>query len=475
MGKPTDFMTYDRKDPAKRPVEERILDYREFLGPLSPADLEVQAARCMDCGIPFCHIYGCPVKNLIPDWNETVFRRQGRRALDLLHATNNLPEVTGRVCPAPCEPACTLAINQPPVTIKQIELQIVERGWEQGWIRPEPASFKTGKKIAIVGSGPAGLAAAQQLARRGHGVVVFEKSDRVGGLLRYGIPDFKLEKWVLDRRIEQMQGEGVVFETGVEAGVDISVRYMHRTFDVVLIAAGAGVPRDLDVPGRELAGIHQAMDFLVQQNRRNQGWVIRPEEQITAGDKNVVVIGGGDTGSDCIGTARRQGAREIVQIEILPEPPPERTDDNPWPTWPRVLTTSSSQEEGCTRMWGVATKSFQGEDGSVRKIRCVKLDWSAPDEKGYRIMREIPGTAFEVKAELILLATGFLRVEHGPLVRELELVADDRGNLKVDENFMTSSPGVFATGDAVTGASLVVRAIDLGRLAAAAIDRCLSG
>jgi len=475
MGKPTDFMIYGREDPPKRPVEERVRDYREFTHPLSPEELEIQAARCMDCGIPFCHIYGCPVKNLIPDWNEMVFRKQGRRALDLLHATNNLPEVTGRVCPAPCEPACTLAINQPPVTMKQIELQIVERGWEEGWIRPEPATFKTGKKIAIVGSGPAGLAAAQQLARRGHGVVVFEKSDRVGGLLRYGIPDFKLEKWVLDRRLEQMRGEGVVFETGVEAGVDISVRYMHRTFDAVLIAAGAGVPRELGLPGRELAGIHQAMEFLTQQNRRNQGWVIRPEEQITALDKHVVVIGGGDTGSDCIGTARRQGAREIVQIEILPEPPPERTVDNPWPTWPRVLTTSSSQEEGCMRLWSVATQSFHGEDGALRRLQCVKLDWSAPDERGTRTWREIPGTGFEVKAELVLLAMGFLRVEHGPLVTELELATDEKGNLKVGENFMTSSPGVFAAGDAITGASLVVRAIDLGRLAAAAIDCHLSG
>ncbi|MEW6439336.1 MAG: glutamate synthase subunit beta [bacterium] len=475
MGKPTDFMTYGRKDPSKRPVEERIRDFREFHNPLLQHELEMQAARCMDCGIPFCHMYGCPVKNLIPDWNEPVSRRQMRRALDLLHATNNLPEVTGRICPAPCEPACTLAINQPAVTIKQIELQIVEHGWEQGWIAPEPAPFRTGKKAAIVGSGPAGLAAAQQLARRGHDVVVFEKADRVGGLLRYGIPDFKMEKWVIDRRLEQMRAEGVVFETGVEAGVDVSVRYMRRSFDAILITAGAGVPRDLAVPGRGLAGIHQAMDFLTQQNRRNQGWLVRPENVITARGKKVVVLGGGDTGSDCIGTARRQGARDIVQIEILPQPPPERAPDNPWPTWPRVLMTSSSHEEGCTRMWSVATKAFESEgDGrAVKRLRCVKLDWSAPDDQGIRRFQEAPGSELCVEADLVLLALGFLSVEHGPLVRDLDLSRDERDNIRIDGNFRTSAPGVFAAGDAVTGASLVVRAIDQGRLAAGAVDRYL--
>ncbi|MGW8321990.1 MAG: glutamate synthase subunit beta, partial [Thermodesulfobacteriota bacterium] len=364
MGKPTGFMIYNRQDPSKRPVGERIRDYREFAAPLTDVELETQAARCMDCGIPFCHVYGCPVKNLIPNWNDMVYRKKGRRALDLLHATNNLPEVTGRVCPAPCEPACTLAINQPAVTIKQIELQIVERGWEEGWIQPEPAVVKTGKRVAIAGSGPAGLAAAQQLARRGHQVVVFERSDRVGGLLRYGIPDFKLEKWVIDRRVEQMVAEGVVFETGVEAGVDISGRYMQRAFDAILLATGAGVARDLDVPGRDLRGICFAMDFLVQQNRRNAGELALPGEEILAQGKNVVVIGGGDTGSDCIGTARRQGANEIVQIEILSQPPPKRMPDNPWPTWPRVLATSTSQEEGCRRLWDVATKAFLGEEGA---------------------------------------------------------------------------------------------------------------
>jgi NAD(P)H-dependent glutamate synthase small subunit len=473
MGKFTGFITYSRQEAPKRPVDERIQDHREFVDPLTASELEIQAARCMDCGIPFCHIHGCPVKNLIPDWNDMVYKKKWRRALDRLHATNNLPEITGRVCPAPCEPACTLAINQPAVTIKQIELQIVEHGWEQGWIEPEPPHTKTGKKVAIVGSGPAGLAAAQQLARGGHEVVLFERSDRLGGLLRYGIPEFKLEKWVIDRRIEQMIEEGIVFETGVEAGVDISGRYMRRTFDAILLTTGAGVPRDLEVPGRELGGIHFAMEFLVQQNRRNEGEILSREKEILATGKNVVVVGGGDTGSDCIGTARRQGAREIVQIEILSKPPAQRRPDNPWPTWPQTLSVSSSQEEGCKRLWDVATKAFVGREGSVQSLRCVRVEWSKPDEAGRRTLREIPGSDFELEAELVLLAMGFLHLEHGPLVRELELETDDRGNLRVDGSFMTPVPGVFAAGDSVTGASLVVGSIDSGRLAAAAIDSYL--
>jgi NAD(P)H-dependent glutamate synthase small subunit len=474
MGKPTGFMTYSRQDPAKRPVEDRIRDYREFAASLSLHELEIQAARCMDCGIPFCHVYGCPVKNLIPDWNEMVFKKKWNRALDLLHATNNLPEVTGRVCPAPCEPACTLAINQPAVTIKQIELQIVERGWKEGWIRPEPASIRTGKKVAVAGSGPAGLAAAQQLARLGHEVIVFERADRIGGLLRYGIPDFKLEKWILDRRIEQMLVEQVVFETGVEAGVDISARYMQRTFDAILLTTGAGLPRDLKVPGRDLGGVHFALDYLRQQNRRNAGDIIPQGEGILSKDKNVVVIGGGDTGSDCIGTARRQGAKEITQIEILPQPPDRRTPDNPWPTWPEILTTSSSQEEGCKRLWGVATKELMGGEGVVERLRCVRLEWSGPNEAGRRRSSEIPGSEFEIEAQLVLLAMGFLHLEHGPLVEDLQLERDERGNLQVDRRFMTSVPGVFAAGDSILGASLVVRSIDSGRLAAAAIDAYLA-
>jgi len=473
MGKPDGFLIYERQEPAKRPVAERVRDYLEIEERLPVRQLEVQAARCMDCGIPFCHSLGCPLRNLVPDWNDMVYRKQWRRALDLLHATNNLPEVTGRVCPAPCEPACTLSINQRPVTIKQIELQIVEHGWERGWILPEPAPARSGKRVAVVGSGPTGLAAAQQLARAGHDVVVFEKADRLGGILRYGIPDFKLEKWVIDRRIEQMRAEGVAFETSVEAGADISVRYMRRTFDAVLIAAGARAPRDLSLPGRDLAGIHFAMPFLAQQNRRNAGEAIPRDQEIIARDRDVVVIGGGDTGADCVGTARRQRARDIVQIELLPEPPQDRPPDNPWPTWPRTLRSSSSHEEGCTRLWAVGTREFVGEGGAVRKLRCVKLDWSPPDAAGRATFTEIPGSEFELEADLILLATGFVRIEHGPLIEDFGLEVSERGSLRVDAGFMTTARGVFAAGDSVLGASLVVRAIDLGRKAAAAMDRFL--
>jgi len=429
----------------------------------------------MDCGIPYCHAYGCPVKNRIPDWNDMVYRGNWRKALDLLHSTCNLPEITGRVCPAPCEPACTLSINLPAVTIRHIELQIVERGWSEGWIRPEPAGFSTGKRVAVIGSGPSGLPAAQQLARRGHEVVVFEKSDRIGGLLRYGIPDFKLEKWVIDRRLEQMRGEGVVFETGVNAGVDVTADYLRRSFDAIVVAAGATVPRDLPVPGRDLKGIHFAMEFLVQQNRRNAGDSIPEAEEITAAGKHVVVIGGGDTGSDCIGTSRRQGAASITQIELLPMPPEERLPTNPWPTWPVVVRTSSSHEEGCERMWSVQTKAFLGEEGSVRKLSCVELEWSEPDAAGRRTFTEVPGSAFELRADLVLLAMGFVHVEHGPLVRDLGVATDARGNLVADEHCMTNVPGVFGAGDSVMGASLVVRAINLGRLAAEGANRWLMG
>jgi NAD(P)H-dependent glutamate synthase small subunit len=468
-------MEFDREEPPHRPVDERVRDFREIEELLPEDAIHRQAARCMDCGIPYCHAYGCPVKNRIPDWNDMVYRGNWRKALDLLHSTCNLPEITGRVCPAPCEPACTLSINLPAVTIRHIELQIVERGWSEGWIRPEPAGFSTGKRVAVIGSGPSGLPAAQQLARRGHEVVVFEKSDRIGGLLRYGIPDFKLEKWVIDRRLEQMRGEGVVFETGVNAGVDVTADYLRRSFDAIVVAAGATVPRDLPVPGRDLKGIHFAMEFLVQQNRRNAGDSIPEAEEITAAGKHVVVIGGGDTGSDCIGTSRRQGAASITQIELLPMPPEERLPTNPWPTWPVVVRTSSSHEEGCERMWSVQTKAFLGEEGSVRKLSCVELEWSEPDAAGRRTFTEVPGSAFELRADLVLLAMGFVHVEHGPLVRDLGVATDARGNLVADEHCMTNVPGVFGAGDSVMGASLVVRAINLGRLAAEGANRWLMG
>ncbi|HEY7585197.1 MAG TPA: glutamate synthase subunit beta [Candidatus Deferrimicrobiaceae bacterium] len=473
MGKQTGFLEFPRENPPHRSIAERIRDFEEIEGLLPRSALEIQASRCMDCGIPFCHALGCPVKNRIPEWNDAVYRKQWRKALDLLHATCNLPEITGRVCPAPCEPACTLAVNMPPVTIKHIELQIVERGWSEGWIVPEPAPVKTGKRVAVIGSGPAGLSAAQQLARNGHEVVVFEKSPKVGGLLRYGIPDYKLEKWIIDRRLDQIRSEGVVFETGVNAGTDISVRYLRRTFDAILIAAGATVPRDLPVPGRDLKGVHFAMEFLAQQNMRI-GSESFPEEEISAAGKNVVVIGGGDTGSDCIGTSRRQGAKSIHQLEILPKPPDDRVPTNPWPTWPNVLRTSTAQEEGCDRSWSVSTKEFLSAKGRVSKLRCVRLDWAEPDASGRRAFKEVPGSEFELAADLVLLAMGFVHVEHGPLVRDLSLAVDQRGNLQVDQSRMTSTPGVFAAGDSMLGASLIVRAIDDGRQAAEGIDRYLS-
>jgi NAD(P)H-dependent glutamate synthase small subunit len=467
-------MEYDREDPPHRPVSERVRDFHEIEELLPEGKIYLQAARCMDCGIPFCHAYGCPVKNRIPDWNDMVHRKNWRKALDLLHATCNLPEITGRVCPAPCEPACTLAINLPAVTIRHIELQIVERGWQEGWIKPEKSGYRSGKRVAVIGSGPAGLPAAQQLARFGHDVVVFEKADRVGGLLRYGIPDYKLEKWVIDRRLEQIRAEGVVFETGVDAGVDASAAYIRRTFDAIVLACGATVPRDLPIPGRDLSGIHFAMEFLTRQNRVNAGDAIPEAERISAKGKHVVIIGGGDTGSDCIGTSRRQGAASITQIELLPKPPASRTPANPWPTWPVILRTSTAQEEGCEREWSVQTKEFAGENGRVKKLRCARLDWSEPDAAGRRTFREIPGSEFEIPADLVLLAMGFVHVEHGPLVRDLGVKTDPRGNIVTDRNFMTSVPGVFGAGDAVIGASLIVRAIDLGRRAADGADRYLA-
>ncbi len=475
MGSPTGFIKHAREEAPKRPVSERVKDFAEVEQPLSEERLETQAARCMDCGIPYCHMVGCPVRNLVPDFNDMIYRHQWRRALELLHSRNNLPEITGRICPALCEASCTLSINQKAVTIRQIELQIVERGWKEGWIQPEPAAVKSGKRVAVIGSGPAGLVAAQQIARAGHDVVVFERDEHPGGILRYGIPDFKLEKRFIDRRLDQMRGEGVVFETGVEAGVDISARYLLRSFDAVLIAIGARAPRDLKIPGRDLKGVHQAMEFLTQQNRINEGVAVPEDRRISAAGKNIVVVGGGDTGADCIGVCRRQGAAEIQQIELLPQPPAGREADNPWPTWPRILRTSSSHEEGCARLWSIGAKEFVGDaQGRLKKLRCVRLDWSAPDASGRATFKEIPGSEFEIKAELALLAMGFVHPEHGPLVQDLALALDERGNIKVTPRLATSTEGVFACGDAVMGASLVVRAIDMGRTAAEAVNAHLA-
>ncbi|MCE5249466.1 glutamate synthase large subunit [bacterium] len=466
------YMEHKRKDPPKRPVEQRILDYHEVEERLPARDVEIQASRCRDCGIPYCHSFGCPVNNRIPDWNLLVTGGSWRSALEILHTCNNFPEITGRVCPAPCEEACTLSINMPPVSIRHVELQIVERGWENGWITPKPALSVTGKKVAVIGSGPAGLAAAQQLARRGHSVTVFEKSCRIGGMLRFGIPDFKLEKRVLDRRLDQMSAEGVSFEVNVNAGVDLSAGYLLRSFDAVVITTGSREPRDLKLPGRELNGISFALDFLTGQNKENAGIQIPEAGKISANGKNVLVIGGGDTGSDCVGTSRRQGAHAIRQIEILPKPAESRTPDNPWPHWPNTMRTSSSHEEGCERFWGILTKEFTGGNGGVSSVRMAKVEWTK--NNGVQEYREIPGSDFEIEADLVLLATGFLHAEHGPLIGELGLKTDKRGNIEVDTNMMTSTPGVFAAGDCVSGASLVVRAISQGRKAAGAVDTFLT-
>lgn len=471
MAHPTGFIEFPRVDAGHRPVEERVRDWREIDLPLAPAVLHQQAARCMDCGIPFCHASGCPVKNRIPEFNDLVYRGRWREAADNLHSTNNFPEITGRVCPAPCEAACTLSINSQPVTIKHIEYQIAERAFREGWVRPLRPAYRTGKKVAVIGSGPAGLAAAQQLTRAGHEVVVFEKDDRLGGLLRYGIPDFKLEKHILDRRLEQMVAEGTKFEPGVAVGQDISGRYLRRMFDAICLCLGAGQPRPLDVPGRELAGIHYAMEYLTQQNRRVAGDPERPASlAIHARGKHVVVIGGGDTGSDCVGTAIRQGALSVTQLEILPRPPESHNPETPWPLWPRILRTSTSHEEGCTRRWSVLTKALSGQHGRVTHLHGCEVDW-IPGPRGWE-MKERPGTDFTLPADLVLLAMGFLHVVHDGLIEQLEVECDRRGNV-VTRDGMTTQDGVFAAGDTVRGASLVVHAINDGRMVASAIDRWL--
>jgi NAD(P)H-dependent glutamate synthase small subunit len=468
MSKTKGFLDYQRQSPGYRPVDVRITDYQEIEIPLTPDEIKQQAYRCIDCGIPFCHGTGCPVRNKIPEFNELVYQGRWKLACEVLHSTNNFPEVTGRICPAPCETSCTLAINDKPVTIRHIEDQIVERGFAQGWIVPQPPSVKTGKTVAIIGSGPAGLAAAQQLARAGYDVSVFERDERPGGLMRYGIPDFKLEKQVIDRRLKQLEAEGVKFHNGVNAGVDISAHYLQKMFNAICITMGAGQPRQLPIPGRELPGIHFAMEFLSQQNKLLAGEAVESSSLINAGRKNVLVIGGGDTGSDCIGTSRRQGAKSITQIEILPQPPQDRPADTPWPMWPRQMRTSSSQEEGCERRWSILTKKFVGDATGVGEVHACQVEWK--QENGRWVMTEVPNSDFVIKAELVLLAMGFVHVEHNQLIRDLKVELDDRGNIKVNR-YQSSVPSVFAAGDAITGASLVVRAIDSGRLAAEEIDQ----
>jgi len=474
MGNPTGFMQYPRVDIGHRPIAQRIKDWREIDQPLVNRVLNEQAARCMDCGIPFCHAVGCPVKNRIPEFNELVFREHWREASDNLHSTNNFPEITGRVCPAPCEAACTLASNDDAVNIKHIEHQIAERAFAESWVKPLRPKLKTGKKAAVVGSGPAGLAAAQQLAREGHEVVLFEKDDRLGGLLRYGIPDFKLEKHVIDRRLEQMVAEGVKFEPNVNVGVDITAAELRKRFDAILLCMGAGQARDLRVPGANLQGVHFAMDFLPQQNHRVAGDLVvngsRPV--IHAKGKHVIVVGGGDTGSDCVGTSIRQGALSVTQLEILPQPPEGRNLETPWPFWPKIMRTSSSQEEGCDRRWSTLTKMLAGTDGRVTQLHACVVAWIA-GPNGWQ-MQEIAGTDLTLPADLVLIAMGFVHVAHAGLVADLGVKLDGRGNVAVD-GWMSDVPGVFAAGDTVKGASLVVHAINHGRLCAAACDGWLRG
>jgi glutamate synthase (NADPH/NADH) small chain len=490
MGKVTGFLEYERLQEASEPKDQRVQHYREFVPHLTDKEAAIQGARCMDCGIPFC-MTGCPINNIIPDWNDLVYKQNWRQALDTLHSTNNFPEFTGRVCPAPCEEACTLNINNDPVGIKSIEHAIIDKGFEMGWVAPQPPQRKTGKRVAVVGSGPAGLAAAQQLARAGHAVVLFEKSDRIGGLLRYGIPDFKMEKWLIDRRMEQMQAEGVEFRTGVcigtqkelaagvsnPAGELVPVKHLAAEFDAVVLSGGAEQPRDLPVPGRELDGIHFAMAFLPLQNKRVAGDTGVPD--LWATDKHVVVIGGGDTGSDCVGTSNRHGARSVTQFELLPTPPQISQGNPVWPYWPAKLRTSSSHEEGAHRDWAVATKQFKGENGKVKALVAVRVEWAKDPASGQMKMQEVPGTEFELPADLVLLAMGFVAPVHKGMLDELGVEYDARGNVKAATDgtgcYQTSVPKVFTAGDMRRGQSLVVWAIREGRQCARAIDEFLMG
>ncbi len=467
MGDPRGFLRVAREVPARRPVELRVLDWNEFYEPFPDEKLRNQGGRCMDCGVPFCQSpNGCPVANLIPEWNDLVYRGRWRDALKALHSTNNFPEFTGRLCPAPCESACVLGINADPVSIRVIEWNIIDRGFDEGWIEPVMPVTTTGKTVAVVGSGPAGLAAAQQLARVGHNVTVFEKADRIGGLLRYGIPDFKMEKWVIDRRLDQMSAEGVQFETNVHVGMDITGETLSQRFDAVCLALGAEQARDLPVPGRDLKGIHFAMEYLIQQNKLNAG-DRSSGERITAKDKRVVIIGGGDTGSDCLGTAHRQGCKDVHQFELLPEPPPHRAETTPWPLWPMQLRTSHAHEEGCGRQWSVSTTKFSGINGRVAKLHAHRVSSEAGK------LTALPESDFDMDVDLVLLAMGFTGPVHGGLLDSLGVNYDVRGNIVVDENFMTNKEGIFAAGDTKRGASLIVWAISEGRNAAAGIDAYL--
>ena len=470
MGKMTGFLEYKRETYVIESPKERLRHYKEFSKPLTYDELSTQGARCMECGTPFCHSsFGCPVMNLIPEWNDLIYRDLWQEAYERLEMTNNFPEFTGRVCPAPCESACTLSINDSPVTIKQIELAIIERAFREGWVKAKPPENESGKSVAVIGSGPAGLAAAQQLRRSGHYVVLYEKSPKLGGLLRYGIPDFKLEKQIIDRRLKQMEEEGVRFRPDVEIGEDLSARYLQKRYDAILITTGAGKPRDLNVSGRELKGVYFAMEYLTQSNLFVDG-MREKDEIISAKDKNVLVIGGGDTGSDCVGTANRQGARNVYQIEILPKPREWKNSWNPeWPNWPNILRTSTSHEEGCERDWSVLTKSFEGEKGKLKKAHLARIKWSKAKD-GRMVFKEIKGSEFSLDIDLVFLSMGFVHTEHNRLLKDLELAFDERGNIETPQEYQTSKEGVFSAGDTNTGASLVVRAIYHGRQAAEAVN-----
>jgi glutamate synthase (NADPH/NADH) small chain len=469
VGNPIGFLKFERQERSYAPIEERVKSYGEFLQPLTDDELSDQGGRCMDCGIPFCH-NGCPVNNIIPEWNDLVYRGDKRQAVAVLHSTNNFPEFTGRICPAPCEAACTLNLTDEPVTIKTIECAIVDEGWKQGWITPQVPAHSTNKQVAVIGSGPSGLACAQQLARAGHRVTVFEKNKKIGGLMRYGIPDFKLDKGLIDRRMSQMQAEGVVFRPNTHVGTNFPAEQLLKDFDAIALTGGSEDPRNLEVPGRELNGVHFAMRFLTEQNRRNSGEELIENNEIMVTGKHVIVIGGGDTGSDCVGTARRQGAASITQMEIMPQPPEKENKDLTWPNWPMKLRTTSSHEEGCDRDWSIATKAFTGNNGRLTAIECIRLDWS--DGK----MEEVLGSEFELPCDFAFLAMGFLNPIHEGMLNSLEVSYDQRGNVNADtENYKTSFDRVFSAGDMRRGQSLVVWAIREGRQCARAVDQFLMG
>ena len=474
MGKPTGFMEWARSTPPTQDPSERTQHWLEFYNEWSEKEAREQGGRCMNCSVPFC-MGGCPLGNIIPDFNDLVYRGKWREALEELHSTNNFPDFTGRICPAPCEGSCVLNINDDPVTIEYIEKAISDRGWKEGWIVPETPQTRTGKSVAVIGSGPAGLAAAMQLNRVGHTVTVFERDEYVGGLLRLGIPEFKLEKTVVQRRVDQMTAEGVTFRTGVFVGQDVSVTDLRSEFDAICLTGGSTVARDLPIPGRELGGVHLAMEYLTQQNRVNEGQTFTSSERIAAEGKRVLVLGGGDTGSDCVGTAHRQGAEVVYQFELLPEPPLVRRDDNPWPQWPVILRTSSSHEEGAVRDYNILTKSFSGSNGTVQKMHAVRLDWGPPDHTGRPAMIEIEGSEFELDVDLVLLALGFVHPEKAGMLEQLGVDLDGRGNVVTNADKMTTVPGVFAAGDMSRGQSLVVWALAEGREAARGIDEYLMG